>query len=115
MSSPVATTRSRCRRDPMSRRKTCTARSRTTSPGGCASRSLSGQRNERGRYGATDEGLAGLPLGDGVESFEKLHLATGEERHRQAVAIEHPVAGQRGELGSGGKDAGEIEGIGARQ
>src|SRR6266481_1154552 len=98
MSSKAATTRSRCRKDPMSRRKTCTARSRTTLPRGCASRSLSGQRDERGWNGATEQGFTGLPLGGGAEGFEKLHLAAGEECHRQAVAVEQPVAGQSGEF-----------------
>src|SRR6266404_3757438 len=96
MSWQAATTHSRCRRDPTSRRKTCTARSRTTSLRGCARRSLSGQRDERGRNGAAEQRFARLPLGGGVEGFEKLYLASGEERYQQAVAIEQPVAGQRG-------------------
>src|ERR1700736_6936457 len=115
MSSKAATTRSRCRRGPVSDNRISTTQSRTTSPRGCARRPASGQRDERSRDGAADEGLAGLPLGGGVEGFEKLHLAAGEERHRNAVAIEHAVAGQRRELGSGGRKAGEIEGVGARQ
>jgi len=45
----------------------------------------------------------------------KLHLATGEERYQQAVAIEQPVAGQRGKLGSRGQDAHKIERVGAGQ
>src|SRR5271166_6116622 len=73
----------------------------------------SGQRNQRGRDGAAQQGFAGAPLGGGVEGFEKIHFAAGEERDRQAVAVEEPVAGQRGELWPRGQDAGEVEWVGA--
>src|SRR5207247_3676747 len=103
MSSLTATTRSKCRSGPASHKRISTTPSWTTLQRGCARPSSSGQRDKRGRHGAAEEGLAGLPLGGGVEGFEKLYLATGEECCRQAVAIEHPVAGQCGELGSGGQ------------
>src|SRR5438309_1305938 len=45
------------------------------------------QRDERGRDGAAEQGFAGLPLGGRLEGFEKLHLTAGEQRDRQAVAI----------------------------
>jgi hypothetical protein len=50
-------------------------------------------------------------LGGGGESFEELHLASGEQSDRQAVAIEKPVTGKGGKLWSGSEDAGEVERI----
>ena len=40
------------------------------------------QCDERRRDGAAQQGFAGLPLGGGVEGFEKLHVAAGEEGDR---------------------------------
>src|SRR5260221_1229313 len=56
--------------------------------------SASGERDQRRRHGAAQQGLARRPLAAVVELFEELHLAAGEERHRQPVAIEQ--AGARG-------------------
>ena len=51
----------------------------------------------------------------GVERLEELHLAAGEQRDRQAVAVEHAVAGQRRELRAGGQDADQVQRVGAGQ
>ena len=50
-----------------------------------------------------------------VEVFEELHIAAGEQRDRHAVAVEHAVAGQRGELRAGRQDADQVQRIGAGQ
>jgi len=71
--------------------------------------SPSGERDERGWDGAAQQGFACLPLGGGIEGCEKLHLATGKERYRQAAAVEQAVTGQRGEFWPGGQDAREIQ------
>src|SRR5215469_1099852 len=63
--------------------------------------------------GAAQQRLADLPLRAGVEGFEELHLASGEQRDRQTVAIEEAIAGQGGKLWSGCQDAGEVQRIGA--
>ena len=47
-------------------------------------RGLLRQRDERGRDGAAQQRLAGLPLGRRVEGLEKLHLAAGEQRRPAA-------------------------------
>ena len=41
------------------------------------------------------QGLARLPLGRWLQRLEELHLAAREQRDRQAVAVEHAVAGER--------------------
>ena len=73
----------------------------------------SGQRDERRRDGAAEQGLAGLPLRDGVEGLEELYLPAGEQRDGQTIAIQQAIAGQCGELWPRGQDTGEVEGIGA--
>src|SRR6516225_9877723 len=111
-SSKEATTRSRFGKKSASGRTISTARSRIISQPGCGRGSPSGQCHERGRDGAAQQGFARLPLSGGIEVREELHLATCEERHRQATAVEQAVAGQCGELWPGGQDAGEIERVG---
>src|SRR5271166_2329040 len=112
MSSRVATTPSSFGKAPALTDKTYTAQSKTISRPGCARQSRSGERDERGWDGAAQQGFARLPLGGGIEVCEELHLATSEQRHRQAAAVEQAIAGQCRELRPGGQDAGEVERVG---
>src|SRR5215472_1674868 len=112
-SSKVATTHSRCGKEAASDRKPLTTPSRIISQLGSARWRRSGERDERARDRATQQGLARLPLGGTIEVREKLHLTAGKECHRQASAVEHPIAGQCRELWPRGQDAGEIKRVGA--
>src|SRR6516225_11547694 len=109
MSSEAATTRLRFGKEPASAKKMYTAQSKTISQPGCMRWSPSRERDERGWDGAAQQGFTCLPLGGGIEGREKLHLATGKERDRQAAAVEQAVAGQCSEFWPGGQDAGEVE------
>src|SRR5260221_9472340 len=74
-------------------------------------RSSSAQRDERWR--AAQQRLVCLPVAARVERLEELHLAAGEQRDRQPVAIEQAIAGQRRQLRPRRQDAGEVERVGA--
>src|SRR6516165_359479 len=112
-SSKVATTHSRCGKELALAKQIYTAQFRIILQLGCARWRRSGERDERARDRATQQGLARLPLGGTIEVREKLHLTAGKECHRQASAVEHPIAGQCRELWPRGQDAGEIERVGA--
>src|ERR1700759_3620895 len=119
-SSKTATIRSKFLRAPGPSNRTCIVLSRIVSKPGCArfwraeGKGL-GERNERWRNGAAQQGLAGLPLRGGFERVEELDLAAGKERDWQTVSIEEAVPGQRGEFWPRGQNAGQVERVRAGQ
>src|SRR5262245_46034975 len=61
---------------------------------------------------ATQQGFACLPLSARVQSLQNRHLFAGQQRDRDAVAVEQSIAGERSEPRPGREDADEIERVG---
>ena len=76
---------------------------------------LPGQIDEPRRHGTSQQGLASLPFLPGPSFSKNWTSPPEEDRHRQAVPIEHAVAGQRGELRAGRQDTHKVERIGTGQ
>ncbi|MDL1863549.1 DDE-type integrase/transposase/recombinase [Betaproteobacteria bacterium PRO7] len=71
------------------------------------------QELQHRRHLSPEQRVARGPLRFGREFFEETRFAGDEQRDRHAVAVQHAVAGQRGQPRAGGEDADEVQRVGA--